>query len=161
MKNKTTIIICLMLSACAQMQGTPTRTANVIEDNTSATWNEARELLGVKKKVAVKPEKTEQRYCYKSYEDITCYEVPLAGEDSRLVAYQGSSGQTGYLIHTNIASSANNNAPLKPLDQVNVATPPKVLAAKDPNKDKKLKEIIFDPAELQPKDLVTKKTDSQ
>ena len=156
MKNIVAFSLFIIISACTQMQGTPTRTANIIEDNTAATWNKTREILGVQKKVVEKPEKTEQRYCYKNYDDITCYEVPLAGEDNRLVAYQGSYGQTGYIIHSNIANSNNNTLPLKPLDQVNVATPPKVLGNND---NKKLKEIIFDPAELQPKDLVIKKAE--
>lgn len=148
--------LCLKLAACSGEAADNTDHAlNKIESNTSITWNKARDLVGFPKKPKPLPpvEKTQTRYCYKSYVDITCYAQPVHGEEDRLVAYQGNTGQTGYILPSHI--HRDDTAILPPLKSVNVVTLPKI-ATDTPGK-KQLKEIIFDPAELQPKELVPQK----
>ena len=143
------------LAACASMSNTPEHALNSVEDNASGDWEKARSAMGVQRKK--EPVKSQPRYCYRSYQDITCYAEPIPGENDRLIAYQGSRGQTGYVL----AEPHNQStAPvsLPPLKAVNVAPLPKTAAVADSDK-KQLKEILFDPAELQPKDLVPQKTE--
>ncbi|MEI7669036.1 MAG: hypothetical protein WCJ33_03035 [Pseudomonadota bacterium] len=196
MKNKI-IIFCLLitlLNSCSGMHNGTIRSLNGVEENTKITWEKTREYLGVSDKKPKKPEKTQERYCYHTYQDIVCYKEQIAGAESRLLAYQGTEGETGYVFSEkenskqDVISKDNKKEvsaekkpvkALKPLKSVNVSTPPKIADDKEkqspPNKivikkaelttnsetkkkdEKKLKEIVFDPSELQPKELVPKK----
>jgi hypothetical protein len=198
------IFLPLLLAACDSVKDTPGRVLDNVEANTSATWNKAREYLGVGHKLNTPKDNTQPRYCYRAFEDITCYSQPIATDANRLVAYQTKSGQTGYVIHKPAPAKAEA-APAdkkKTADKKKPAPTAKKPAAKKTKKDtkkdskegatgintadqkdakdsadaakadtqkdtvdapaqkkeeKQLKEIIFDPAELQPKELVPAK----
>ncbi len=165
MKNNALPLICisLMLFACDQVKDSPGRALNAVEDNTSATWNKMREYAGVPRKNEKPVEHAQARWCYRSYQDIICYGEPIPGQEGRLVAYQGSHGQTGYVIAPpHHASSNHSTAPvsLPPLKAASAGASSGKSDAETPKKEeKKLKEIIFDPAELEPKELVPPKTE--
>jgi hypothetical protein len=144
----------MALAACASVRDTPEHALNTVEDNASGIWGKARSAMGVERKK--KAVKSQPAYCYRSYQDVTCYAEPMPGEEDRLVAYQGSRGQTGYVLAEPARNQSTAPVSLPPLKAITVAPPPKIAAAPDPAK-KPLKEIIFDPAELQPKDLVPQK----
>lgn len=149
-------IISLQISGCSASDTTK-RALNTIEDNTSVTWNKARDLTGLGRKKPQQKITSQARYCYKSYEDITCYGQPIPGNENRLVAYQGNTGQTGYILPG--SGRETGSVILPPLKSVNVGTPPKIADSDTVTKNKKqLKEIIFDPAELQPRELVPRKS---
>jgi hypothetical protein len=150
--------VCILLNACSK--DTSSQTLDTIGNETSASYNKMRDMAGVSH---VKPENknkpAQNRFCYNTFNDIICYPKPIAGADYRLKGFQDSSGATGYVLPDNY------NTPLIPLKSVDVGDAPKVLgtsslvpAAKPASsQDKKLKEIIFDPKELEPKDLVPAK----
>lgn len=137
-----------MLAACVD-------TLDMVGNETSASANKLRDIAGLGRKQA--PSSSPQsRYCYKTFEDVICYPKPLASsQDYRMVGYQTSEGKVGYILSdsdvTN-AEEAKERAQLLPLKAVTVNSPPNVKAD-----DKQLKEIIFDPAELEPKQLVPEK----
>ena len=168
---------------------------NTVEDNTSNSWSKIREYAGASRKQAkVEEAHAQPRYCYHVYQDTVCYSEPVATLESKLIAYQDSSAHTGYVIPApaeivkpaTVQGKISLDSPakpvIKPLQKVNVATPPAIaetpkeaaVAPKTETKakdmptqeesavkkkaDKQLKEIIFDPSELQPRDLVPQKT---
>lgn len=144
----------LSLSACGtSMNEAPTRAADDVTDSVSTTWDKAREYTATEHKKPPKPEvNTQARYCYKSFEDVTCYNHPIPGQEERLLAFQGSHGQTGYVIEPDNRSTAPISLP--PLKSVTV-NPPTPIKGDDSGP----KEIIFDPAELLPKELVPQKSE--
>ncbi|MEI6730094.1 MAG: hypothetical protein WCL30_02450 [Pseudomonadota bacterium] len=158
MKYRTISVLALiLLSACADMRNNSVHTLDIVEDKTADSWTKIRGYMGLSKKKS--QVKSDPRYCYRTYNDIMCYDTPLQGEESRLVAYQGEGGKTGYIITGNEQYYSQN---LAPLQSVNVGAAPKILGSSSPNTVKKkdnskLKELIFDPAELQPKGLVSAK----
>lgn len=149
------LLLCVAVTACAGAQDSSVRVLDNVEDNASADWSKLRGYAGVDKKPPPPRKETAQpRYCYHLYQDIVCYGKPVPGQENRLVAYQDSSAHTGYVME----ETASPKAVLKPLPSVTVPTPPKIAAVPAPKPEKVLKEIIFDPSELQPKDLVPQKT---
>jgi hypothetical protein len=151
-------LFCLALTACQDtITDTSYKAANTVEDNASLTWNKARNVLDLKRNPPPIPPtpKTQPRYCYNFWEDIVCYAQPIEGEESRLVSWQGSAGQTGYVLPTEKPKKeeTDDDKKLTPLKPVDVGAPPPI------TESKKLKEIFFDPAELDPKELVPQKTE--
>lgn len=144
----------LALSACGPtITDTSNRAANTVEDNVSATWDEARGLLDISRKKPAQPDpKSQPRYCYKFLQDVVCYARPVAGEEDRLVGWQDSRGHAGYVLPP---SYKPDNPELPPLQKVTINSTPPIAAAKQ----QPYKEIIFDPAELQPKELVPEKAE--
>lgn len=160
------MLVSLLLAACSgQASNDVDHGLDAVEDNAAATWTKARNISGFpQRQPKPKPPVTQARYCYKALEDILCYGEPLPGAADRLVAYQGSAGQTGYVLverkhHKNKEDSSgeiqlipevpNTSAPLAPAAEPQPAT----------GNPKKLKEIFFDPEELQPKELVPQKSE--
>jgi len=155
--KRITIAALILLSACADMRNNSVHTLDIVEDKTADSWTKIRGYMGLSKKKPLV--KSDPRYCYRTYNDIMCYDTPLQGEESRLVAYQGEGGKTGYVITGNEQYYSHN---LAPLQSVNVGAAPKILGSASPSKvktkdNRKLKELIFDPSELQPKGLVNTK----
>ncbi len=136
---------CLALSAC-----------NDDDPNSKIlTWEKVRKPLGMEK--APEPASVPQtRYCYNSFQDIVCYGEPIPGQEKRLVAYQTDKGKTGYVMPSDgMDVKPTKVVELKPLKSVNVPTPTPVKGTTE--QKPQLKEIIFDPAELEPKQLVPDK----
>lgn len=148
---------CAALAACNKAQESTREDLDVVGNETSTSYNKLRDYLdlGHKDKPVPKSKPVDQRYCYHTYEDIICYPTPIAGEEYRLVGFQTAAGKTGYVLPPATPTPGGEKlAELPPLKSVTVGSPPAVLAT--PPKPQ-LKEIIFDPAELQPKELVPDK----
>lgn len=146
-----------ILNGCGtSMNEAPTRAADEVGSSVNTTWNKFREITATDHKKAKPQEYTQARYCYKSFEDITCYRKPIPGQESRLTAWQGLHGETGYVVEPPEQDDNRSKAPisLPPLKSVEVAPPTPIKGS-----EKSLKEIIFDPAELMPKELVPQKTE--
>jgi hypothetical protein len=145
---------CLTLAACTKAQDTSTQALDTVGNETSASYNKMRDALDLNDKPKPRPKKIAQpRYCYKTYEDIICYARPLPGEEYRLVGYQSSTGKAGYTLPP--------TAPAQdPSESVSPSSMPITPMPTTPGKEKddsQLKEIIFDPSELEPKELVPDK----
>ncbi len=140
----------LLLTACPAAQDSADTALDDVGEGTSNSYNKIREVTGLSHKQEPKPT-PQPRYCYKTFEDVVCYGAPVAGQDIRLVGYQDATGKTGYVLPDNQNSASV--AALPPLKPVAVPMPPKVAGDSTVPK-KQLKEVIFDPAELQPKQLV-------
>lgn len=147
----------LLLALCAcqdTITDTSYKAANTVEDNASLTWNKARDILDLRRNPPPMPPtpRSQSRYCYNFFEDIVCYAQPIPGEENRLIAYQGNTGQTGYVLPAaKYKDAKDSSAPAteKPADTTPL--PPPI------SNSSKLKEIFFDPAELEPKELVPPK----
>jgi hypothetical protein len=149
------LIACLALTACAGAKDSTSQDLDAVGNETSASYNKVRDDMGLghKEKVVVTKE-VQPRYCYKTYQDIICYSKPLPGEEYRLTGFQTASGKTGYVLPEKPVPGGNDDE-LPPLKTVSVGAPPAVKGeGKD---DSQLKEIIFDPSELEPKELVPDK----
>ena len=142
-------LLCLALSACDNTRDTATGALDMAGNETSASYDKVRDLLGLKKKPP-QPPTVQARYCYRTQQDIICYGKPIPGFEERLVAYQTTNGGTGYTIEP--TPVMNDSGELSPLKSVSVKSPPMVKADTSP-----LKEVIFDPADLEPKELVPEK----
>jgi hypothetical protein len=145
-------LTCFMLTGCTKAQDTASQGLDTVGTEAGASYNKMRDLLdvGTKPKPVV-AKKVQQRYCYKTYEDIICYSKLLPGEEYRLVGFQTEGGKTGYVMDPAVpGGDAEGNLP--PLKTVTVTTPPTIKGD-----DSNLKEIIFDPAELEPRELVPEK----
>ncbi len=153
--SKTALmIICLIFTGCTKMQDSASQDLDAAGTETSASYNKIRDYLDVGHKAKPKEQvKAVPRYCYHTYEDIICYSKPLPGEEYRLVGFQTSAGKTGYVMTPPPPTDTSNADDLPPLKSVTVGPPPQVKTAEKPH----LKEIIFDPAELEPKELVPDK----
>ena len=151
--RKITLLVgCLLLGACTKAQDSTSQALDTAGTETSASYDKMRNYLDVGHKPKPVPVKGAQpRYCYHTYEDIICYSKPLPGEEYRLVGFQNSAGKTGYTLPQETAPEDAD--PLPPLKSLDVGPPPAIKADTAPQ----LKEIIFDPAELQPKELVPDK----
>lgn len=160
-KRIYSIFLMCILAACSQVQDSTTHALDTVGNETGSTWNKMRDMLDLGHPPAPKPTKAQPRYCYKTYNDIICYSEPLAAsQDYRLVAYQDSSGHTGYVASHEILPSGQPPKTLPKLEMVTVPVPPKIKGTTSPSpaaQRKDLKEIIFDPAELEPKPLVPEK----
>lgn len=145
----------LGMTACGtSMNEVPTRAADEVTGGVSTTWHKLREYTATDGKKPATPLPTSQaRYCYKSLQDIICYHKPIPGQEDRLVAWQGLHGETGYIIEP---GDDRSSAPvsLPPLKSETVAPAPTVKGGTSGPK-----EIIFDPAELMPKELVPQKSE--
>jgi len=153
-RNLFFALACLPLAACADVKDTASQGLDTVGTETSASVNKMRNYLGIghaPKPVAVKD--AQSRYCYKTYQDIICYSRPLPGEEYRLVGFQTAAGKTGYVLSPAMMPEGEGDA-LPPLKSVTVIPPPPI---KGDDGGKQLKEIIFDPSELQPKELVPDK----
>ncbi len=146
----------MLCGACTKVQDTTSSALDTVGNETSASWNELRDIMDVPSKSKKPPPKDipQQRYCYHTYEDIICYSKPLPGEEFRMVGYQEPSGKTGYTM--NLRNLPSNFGPPKAEPPVPQTSPPAAATPADPDK-KQLKEVIFDPAELEPKTLVPDK----
>ncbi len=170
-----TVSFCFMLSACTKVQDSTNTALNDVEKETASTWTKARNILDLNKPVvAKKAPSVPPRYCYRSMQDVICYNKPLVGQEERLLAYQDKNS-VGYVIDPPKEPVAKKEVE-KPVGESKkavpdvtaekapapAATPAATEKPKDssnnglPKKDdiKNLKEIIFDPAELEPKKLV-------
>jgi hypothetical protein len=147
------LMACVALAACTKAQDTTSQALDTAGTETSASYNKIRDYLDVGHKEKPPEAKTavQPRYCYHTYEDIICYAQPLPGEEYRLVGFQSSSGKTGYTLPP--MPDNVTMPPLPPLKSVAVVGPPPPVKSDD----KQLKEIIFDPSELEPKELVPDK----
>ncbi|HEU5048313.1 MAG TPA: hypothetical protein VFT64_10790 [Rickettsiales bacterium] len=160
-KRLSSILLFLLLAACSgQAANDVDHGLDAVEDNTAATWNKARSIAGFpERQPKPKTSNAQARYCYRALEDIICYGKPIPGQEDRLIAYQGSHGQTGYILpehHTD-----ENGIELPVLESSKVAVPPAVAgteAAPAANRPK-LKEIFYNPDELQPRELVPQKSE--
>ena len=150
------ICLCITLAACQQTQDTATNAYGTVGDQTGKSYDKIGEIIGLKKPPPPKTQPAETRYCYKTYNDIICYNRPLPGEEYRLVGYQQANGKTGYVMEPNHVTDVISTGTVKPLPSVTVGPPPPVKGTTDSG-DKQLKEVIFDPAELEPKELVPDK----
>jgi hypothetical protein len=144
---------CVALAACTSAQEPASQALDTVGNETGASYNKMRGYLdlGPRPKPVQSKDVVQPRYCYHTYEDIICYSQPLPGEEYRLVAFQSASGKTGYTLPpapTNVVMP-----PLPPPKPTTIGPPPPA----KPNDDKQLKEIIFDPSELEPKELVPDK----
>lgn len=151
------IAACIALAACSNdVKQTTSGALDTAGAETGASYNKLREYLGVghQAKPAEARNGEQARYCYHTYQDIICYAQPLPGEEYRLVAYQSAAGKTGYTLPPPPAGMTLPPLPPPP-SSVAVASPPAVKG--DSDDKKQLKEIIFDPSELQPKELVPDK----
>lgn len=152
-KQIAALLVCMLLMACAGATDTASGALDTAGNETSSSYTKMREMMGLQAKKAPRPvDSIQPRYCYKTYEDIVCYGKPVPGYEERLVAYQNKHGGTGYTLDP--MPVTDDNPPLPTLKAVDVPTP--TPAASDAEKSQ-LKEIIFDPAELEPKELVPDK----
>jgi len=150
-------VACLLLATCTKIQNTATQELDTAGDEASASYNKVRNILDVPRKPPKPPaDRAQPRYCYKTYEDVICYARPIPGEEERLVGYQTSSGKTGYTMSPPRVKQdkSTDDTTLGKSVAISPLPVPKDDKAKD---DKQLKEIIFDPSELEPKELVPDK----
>jgi len=153
-------LLLLSLTSCDSVHDGTVRSLNGVEDNTDTAWSKTREYLWLddKNKVKKAPEVSQPRYCYRTYQDIICYGEPLVGAENRLVAYQDAHAHAGYVLApASQKEDTASKAVLKPIKSVNVGSPPPVAGDTGAAK-KQLKEIIFEPSELNPRELVPKAT---
>ena len=167
----------LALSGCMKAQDSTSRALDTVGNETSSSYNKMRDYLdlGHKPKPVPPQRQIPPRYCYKTYEDVLCYSQPIAGEEYRLTGFQTATGKTGYTLPPTVTTPAEAvvapppqmvvmpggnpvSGELPPLKSVTVLSVPPVKAvATPPEARKQMKEVIFDPAEWQPKDLVPPK----
>lgn len=150
-----------MLCGCSGAQSSAANAADTADTEAHASTAKVKEMLGIAKKPPEKRLAAEVRYCYRTYGDIICYRKPIPGEEYRLVGYQESSGATGTVIQPTLLMDGGET-PLPPLTSVAVPAPPQVAGSTGAGKSAsphKLKEIVFDPAELEPKTLVPEKSE--
>ena len=145
-----------IMAACSHDD--QTGALDTVGTETSASWHELRKITGMEKDPP-KPVLSQPRYCYKTMQDVICYPAPIPGQEYRLTGYQTANGKTGYVLPAHRHDPDEN--PVAPpsmskLPVTNVPNPPKVAGVATPDKPQ-LKEVIFDPAELQPKTLVPDK----
>ncbi len=155
------ILICILLvglAACSKQSASDA--LDTVGDDTSSGWNKMRDAVGLGHTSKTKPEdRVQPRYCYKTMQDVLCYPTPIAGQEYRLTGYQQANGRTGYVLPASPALpptstlSGSTGTPQK-----STRTPPSVTDSGGPGGNKtQLKEVIFDPAELEPKELVPDK----
>lgn len=88
----------LLLTSCTKVQDTSTRALDKVETETSSSWYKIREYLDLSSRPTPKEKSHVQpRYCYGALQNVICYPSPIAGQESRLLAYQNSAG-TGYTL---------------------------------------------------------------
>ncbi len=147
-------LLLLAATACTKAQDTTTQALDTVGNETSASYNKIRDDLDLGSKPKPKPQpKAQPRYCYHTYEDVICYSKPLPGEEYRLTGFQTSTGKSGYTMDPEVIPGDDLDAEPPPLKSVTVPPPPAVKGTGDTQ----LKEVIFDPAELQPRELVPDK----
>jgi hypothetical protein len=144
------IVLCLLCAACTKVQSDATNFADTVGNETKASYDKARDLLDINRpKPPVKRGDIQPRYCYRTMNDVVCYAAPQPGQEYRLLAYQDRQGHTGYTL--SYEDEHIGTPYLSPLKSVQVGPPPPVLGIAEAPK---LKEITFDPSELEPKELV-------
>lgn len=181
------LALCSALTGCMKAQHSTSKALDDVEEGTSTTWGKVREALDLSSPAKAKARHPQPRYCYKTYEDILCYSKPQPDQESRLVAYQAGN-VVGYTMEPppeprsviakkvllpqkmpkatsapvqTAAPAASSDAPVP----APTATPAPLAATQPPagqstkTDQKKLKEIIFDPSELEPKKLVPDKAE--
>lgn len=87
--------IVLALSGCMKLQDSSSRALDDVGSETANTWNKLRETLDLSKPKPKARSMAQPRYCYRAFEDVICYRRPIAGQESRLLAYQDG-GSVGY-----------------------------------------------------------------
>jgi hypothetical protein len=157
-------------------------TLDTMGNETSASWHELRKITGFESDNKTKVVHAQPRYCYKTMQDVICYPTPIPGQEERLTGYQTEKGTTGYILPAH-----RHEADMEPgvpvtvskLPVTNVPNLPKIAGGPataastttstttttttttapvaGPLPKPRLKEVIFDPAELQPKTLVPDK----
>jgi len=148
------LLFVALLGACTQPQKDDASQAlDAAGNETSASMDKMRNYfeIGHKPKTPT-GQPAQPRYCYKTYEDVICYDKPIPGEEYRMVGFQTPDGKVGYVMNPAPVPAGGEDLP--PLKKVDVPSPPEVKADSGSSQ---LKEIIFDPAELQPKELVPEK----
>lgn len=167
--------LCLPLAGCMKAQQSTSKAMDGIEQETSSSWHKMRQALDLEKPKPVPSRKAQTRYCYRTYEDIVCYHKPVPGQEERLVAFQ-QGNSVGYTLEpaAEPTETRKHSAKSKPKPKpAEAAAPAKASADALPNAPmpnapvpatkaadtKHLKEITFDPSELEPRKLVPDKVE--